>query len=271
MSKHHRLKSIIFLVFIYLVLFSFPSLAAIPGDFNADGKVDFEDLMIFALAYGSTTGSSNWNAACDLDPNGKIDFEDLMIFAMNYGKEGNTITIQPGPAKGKDVYLYSLFPDNNDSDSNWLIVGLYQVGYVYRSLLQFDLSGLPANAVIASAHLQLYQYDHISYSSTPQDFTIDVYKINDPWQEEIVTWNTIPGNQNIPESTCPVTLDAVTWLSWNITDLVQEWLDEPSSNYGVLLRDRDETSGNAVIYCRSSDYLTDPSLRPKLEITYYVP
>ena len=69
------------------------------GDFGSadngppDCKVDFEDLMIFALAYGSTSSDSNWNPVCDiagldgvLEPDGKIDFEDLMIFAMNYGK-----------------------------------------------------------------------------------------------------------------------------------------------------------------------------------------
>ena len=69
------------------------------GDFGSannglpDCKVDFEDLMIFAIAYGSTPSDDNWNPVCDiaslggvLEPDGKIDFEDLMIFAMNYGK-----------------------------------------------------------------------------------------------------------------------------------------------------------------------------------------
>jgi hypothetical protein len=68
------------------------------GDFGSenngppDGKVDFEDLMIFAIAYGSSQGDPNWNEVCDiagengsLIPDGVIDFEDLMIFAMNYG------------------------------------------------------------------------------------------------------------------------------------------------------------------------------------------
>jgi hypothetical protein len=74
------------IIFIFILLSS-STLAALLGDFNSDGKVDFEDLMIFALAYGSTPTDSNWNAACDLEPDNKIDFEDLMLFAMNYGKE----------------------------------------------------------------------------------------------------------------------------------------------------------------------------------------
>jgi hypothetical protein len=79
------------------------------GDFGSagggppDGVVDFEDLMIFALAYGSSPGDPNWNPACDiagsggsLTPDGVIDFEDLMIFALHYG-EGCGCTLPPAP------------------------------------------------------------------------------------------------------------------------------------------------------------------------------
>jgi hypothetical protein len=66
------------------------------GDFGGpngspDCIVDFEDLMIFALAYGSTPSDDNWNPVCDIAspsspaPDGVIDFEDLMVFAMHYG------------------------------------------------------------------------------------------------------------------------------------------------------------------------------------------
>ncbi len=39
-------------LFVLFVLFSFPSLAIIPEDFNRNGCFDFEDLMIFAMNYG---------------------------------------------------------------------------------------------------------------------------------------------------------------------------------------------------------------------------
>ena len=98
-EKYFSSKFIILTIvlFICLFIFSTPSLALIPGDFGSanngppDGVVDFEDLMIFAMAYGSCQGDVNWNPDCDiaspgsLIPDGIIDFEDLMIFAMNYG------------------------------------------------------------------------------------------------------------------------------------------------------------------------------------------
>jgi len=97
MKQKYLLLSMI--PFVFLLLFSITSLALIPGDFGSanngppDGCVDFEDLMIFALDYGSTPSDSNWNPSCDiagpggtLTPDGFIDFEDLMIFAMHYGE-----------------------------------------------------------------------------------------------------------------------------------------------------------------------------------------
>jgi hypothetical protein len=38
------------------------------------------------MAYGSTPADANWNPLCDIYPDDKIDFEDLMVFAMHYGE-----------------------------------------------------------------------------------------------------------------------------------------------------------------------------------------
>lgn len=97
MKQKYLLLTMILSVF--LILCFTTSLALIPGDFGSagggppDGCVDFEDLMIFSMANGSTPSDSNWNPACDiagpdgkLTPDGVIDFEDLMVFAMHYGE-----------------------------------------------------------------------------------------------------------------------------------------------------------------------------------------
>jgi len=58
MKQKYLLLTMILSVF--LILFFTTSSAFIPGDFGginngpSDGAVDFEDLMIFAMAYGST-------------------------------------------------------------------------------------------------------------------------------------------------------------------------------------------------------------------------
>ena len=110
------------ILFVFFFLFFATSLALIPGDFGSanggppDGVVDFEDLMIFAMAYGSTPTDDNWNSLCDIasqgstTPDGVIDFEDLMVFALHYGEqEQATWTVM--------VYLDG---DNSLDDNAWV-------------------------------------------------------------------------------------------------------------------------------------------------------
>jgi hypothetical protein len=106
----------------FILLFSATSFALIPGDFGSagggppDGCVNFEDLMIFAMAYGSTPTSGNWNLLCDIYPDDVIDFEDLMIFAMHYGEcEEATWTIM--------LYVDG---DNNLEFWAWDILGMVE-------------------------------------------------------------------------------------------------------------------------------------------------
>lgn len=59
----------------------------IPGDLNHDGKVDLQDLVVFAQAWHSHTGDPNWNPECDLaPPYGYISLTDFVSFAIDYGK-----------------------------------------------------------------------------------------------------------------------------------------------------------------------------------------
>jgi hypothetical protein len=59
---------------------------SIAGDINMDGKVNLEDLVLLANAYGSKPGDPNWNPAADINGQGKVDLADLVLLAENYGK-----------------------------------------------------------------------------------------------------------------------------------------------------------------------------------------
>lgn len=62
-----------------------PSLFGTPeqGDMNGDGKIDGDDLTIFAASYGSSRGDPNYNQSADLNGDGKVDILDLGILADN--------------------------------------------------------------------------------------------------------------------------------------------------------------------------------------------
>jgi hypothetical protein len=57
------------------------------GDINGDGKVDSEDLIIFAKAFGTKLGDPDYNEKCDLNGDGKVDAEDLLLLAQNFGTQ----------------------------------------------------------------------------------------------------------------------------------------------------------------------------------------
>ncbi len=58
--------------------------ALLPGDANADGKVDINDLTIVLANFGKSTGMS-WSSG-DFNNDGKVDINDLTIVLTNYGE-----------------------------------------------------------------------------------------------------------------------------------------------------------------------------------------
>jgi hypothetical protein len=63
-----------------------PVLCLIQGDVNYNGKVDLQDLVMLALAYGSSPGDTRWNPNADINDNGKVGLSDLAILALHYGQ-----------------------------------------------------------------------------------------------------------------------------------------------------------------------------------------
>lgn len=57
------------------------------GDLNGDGVVDIFDIVIVALAFGSTfSGDPNWNPVADINGDGIIDIFDIVIVALHFGE-----------------------------------------------------------------------------------------------------------------------------------------------------------------------------------------
>jgi len=57
-----------------------------PGDFDGNGKVDFDDFFLFVGKFGKGSGDPGFDPAYDLDGDGKVDFDDFFIFVGNFGK-----------------------------------------------------------------------------------------------------------------------------------------------------------------------------------------
>jgi len=231
------------LLFVFLFLFSTPSLALIPGDFGStdngppDGVVDFEDLMIFALAYGSIPVDTNWNPDCDIasqgspTPDGIIDFEDLMIFAMHYGeREGAAWTVM--------VYLDG---DNNLYDFAWSDLGeMESVGSTneVNIVVQLDSYSNPGT----------YRY---YVTSVEQGSTFPYYSA------DIV--------QTLPEQNMADPNVLSNFINWTTTNYPAERYLLVLWNHGGGWRDKDVLPKGIIWDDTSGDFMTMIELAQGLE------
>jgi len=173
-------------------------------------------------------------------------------------------TVQPDAAAGKDAYVDSSQSTANFGAATTLVAGTSSAATVkYRSLIEFDVSAY-AGRTLGLAQLQLYCYGEGSTT----DYAVTVHPVlaGYPWFEGTVTW----GNQPAHGSSLGATVITGTgaWFSWTITSTVQGWLDG-GANYGLKLIGAGEdvtTLTQKQFY--SSDYSTNPALRPKLVLTF---
>ena len=117
-----------------------------------------------------------------------------------------------------------------------------QAGTRKRVLLQFDTSGYAPGTVLQNAVLRVY----VETNNLVSDATLSAWRLTEGWAESQVSWNergtgvpwTSPGGSySVPAGTSGVVGVGVahTWYELDITPLVQQWVDFPAQNFGVLL------------------------------------
>ena len=63
--------------------------SALPGDFDGNNTVNFNDFFLFVDRFGETTSSPDFDSKFDLDNSGSITFDDFFVFVDNFG---NSVT-----------------------------------------------------------------------------------------------------------------------------------------------------------------------------------
>ncbi len=56
-----------------------------PGDCDVDRDVDYDDFIVLAGAYGSSSGEPAYDGRADFDRDGDVDYDDFINLAGNYG------------------------------------------------------------------------------------------------------------------------------------------------------------------------------------------
>uniref|UniRef100_UPI0035624871 DUF4347 domain-containing protein n=1 Tax=Halopseudomonas sp. TaxID=2901191 RepID=UPI0035624871 len=120
-----------------------------------------------------------------------------------------------------------------------------------KTLIQFDISSIPAGSIITSATLLLNAID------VEDDINITVSQVTGTWNGNTVTWNNQPAVGAIID-TYFAAKDNTGFHDWNLTATVQAWLDGTANNFGVLLGSPD--SGSDSVQYRSAETGTPPRL-----------
>jgi hypothetical protein len=141
---------------------------------------------------------------------------------------------------------------------------------VKRAGLRFDLSGIPAGATVSRAVLTLAKVGGDSASDI-----IAVHALTQAWTETGASWETYDGSgawnsaggAYSPTPAARQTVAGNSSYSWEMTGLVQNWISGTQPNFGLLLKQDPEQTGNQPLHDFSSREGATP---PTLIITYQV-
>jgi hypothetical protein len=179
------------------------------------------------------------------------------------------VVIQPDGSAGKDSFVYLWKPHDNYGDNTSLNISGNTVGTLYRTVIQFNISPIPPTAIITDAKLGLH-YDWV-YGTTIEG-RIALYNVLQAWDENNIDWDGQPTTSPLPWLITAIPGYATgdfLYLDIGISN-VQRWINGSLYNYGIMLRDYDESDAEGLRAFSSSESV-DADSRPKLVIQYYDP
>ncbi|MDP5122046.1 MAG: DNRLRE domain-containing protein [Spirosomaceae bacterium] len=239
------------------------------------------------LNRASLTISSNQK----LDNQSKISYEAGRNIELNTGFEATNgsvfsaeifmndcyipvqLTLQPNAANGKDTDISSLFVNNSYGSSKYIVPSAWtQFGNqeIRRTLIEFDLSSIPANAVIDSAFLSLSFSDTFIQENPPftghfGDNILEIKRIEQPWAAATATWTNQPTvSENNKVVVTAAASQTANYTKLNVKNLINDQLS--NGNNGLMIRHQTESPFR--ITCLASSEDTTESKRPKLVIYY---
>lgn len=200
-----------------------------------------------------------------------LAFSLLLIFAALQIYAQKKIILGTYNTPVADVVISSLSPDANFGGSPNLDPYAWTQGgslNIVRPLIRFDLSAIPAGAIIDEVLMVLYwdPFTHNGGKHAGQtDFSVS--RVLEPWEEMKVTWNTQPAVSSKNRVAVPTAAYDQQNYVINVTELVKDILaDSPAKNYGFLLQLNNETPYNAAFLASADN--ADPSRHPQLWVTY---
>lgn len=142
----------------------------------------------------------------------------------------------------------------------------------FRATLKYELTQIPRDAFIASAKLYLYARTnstnaYVGHPTYGANNDVSISRVTNDWDTSGVGygWNdqltTTQDQVVLPASTN----DAQDYVA-DLKNLVQFWVNNPDSNFGMQLKQIDETYYKSMIFHSGTSVA---SVQPRLEICYW--
>lgn len=135
---------------------------------------------------------------------------------------------------------------------------------IMRSVIWFDLSAVPSNAVLSEASLQLVVAEP---GADAAPMAVSVHDVTRPWPD-CPTWNTLGDAAGRSWGSLSVESDIEVYTI-DVTALVENWLNGDLPNYGLMLRGDEEAENRVRGFVPTTSSQED--LRPSLSIQYHWP
>ena len=216
----------------------------------------------------------------------------LLVFLVNIAA-ADTVTLEAD----KDNTLYqSPTGSLGNGAGERLFAGVTNAGFIRRTLLHFDLGSLPAGATITSVTLDM-RITHAPF--LPPSTTFNLHRVTQDWGESTTDapgeegsgapiedddvswihtfypssfWTNAGGDFvatiSASQTTSGSGLGPIAWTSIGLVSDVQAWVDDPSSNFGWLIKASNESQPANAKRFNSREYIGDTSTRPRLTIEY---
>ena len=188
------------------------------------------------------------------------------------------------PGTIEDTYIN--LNEENNSNRSYLNTYTWPVDSVANAIImKINLAGIPADAQILSAVLSVYM-NGVEDDGGDDAYEVSVHKIinHNPqlsactgytydgtheWTPNDSCYNSIPMAQaDLASAEDSQLLDKTPgYKSWNVTNMVREWVANPGANFGLLLNS-DPVASSSSNRIFSSSEAEDPGQRPKLVVTY---
>jgi gliding motility-associated-like protein len=183
------------------------------------------------------------------------------------------ISLNPGPAEGKDAFLLSRLPTTplpNYTDfyaMAWTFRGTPMTG---RGVIDFDLSSIPTGAIIDSAFLSLYYNNTSGNSGHAGTNSSKLYRITSTWSESTVTWNNQPSYSTVNAVSLPSTTStSQDFADIDVSPLIMDIWDNQSTSFGMLFKLDNESIYRAAKFA-TSDHANSAKW-PEMEVCYTAP